>query len=139
MSNLVYTQVGQNYRKARGFSNFNSRNVVFYAVYLLPKNPNFVEDYTATPQVPNSEFAQVLQTVAFAGVELFFIGEPSYKAPNILAFVIGVNSDTSNMGDAAIAPGVFAALNLISALTNAGWDNEVIRMVPDYQSIHVPA
>lgn len=138
MSNLVYTQVGQNYRKARGFSNFNSRNVVFYAVYLLPKNPNFVEDYTATPQVPNSEFAQVLQTVAFAGVELFFIGEPSYKAPNIPAFVIGVNSDTSNMGEVEVDPGVFFAENLMSALSNAGWDNEIERMVTGYNSIYAP-
>jgi hypothetical protein len=137
MSDLVYTQVGQNYRKAKGFSNFNSRNVVFYTVYLLPKGPNFVEDYQAVPQVPNNEFVQILQTIAFAGIELFFIGEPAYLM-GATAFIIGVNSDTSNMGDVEVSPGVFIAENLGSALYNAGWENEVVRMVTSYQSIQVP-
>jgi hypothetical protein len=139
MSDLVYTQVGRNYRKAQGFSNFNSRNVVFYTVYLLPKGPNFVEDYQATPQKPNCEFAQMLQTIAFAGVELFFIGEPAYiSGPGYPGFIIGVNTDTSNMGDTEYAPGVFISNNLILALDNAGWPNYVVRMETHYQSIDVP-
>ena len=134
-SDLTYTSVAKNYLKAKGFSNFNSRNVVFYTVYIGAHNPGFVEDYQATPQVPNNEFVQVLQTIAFAGVELFFIGEPAYVAEGIPAFIIGVNSDTSNMGDVEVDPGVFIAENLTSALGNAGWMNEVVRMVTHYQSI----
>ena len=142
MSDLMYSPFAHNYRKAQGFSNFNSRNVVFYSVYLLPKNPGFVTDYQATPQVPNSEFAQVLQTIAFAGVELFFIGEPSDNfptGPGAIAFVIGVNSDTSNMGDVEIDPDVYASYVLGSALYNAGWDNMIIRMNVGHDSIYSPA
>lgn len=136
MSDLMYSSFAQNYRKAQGFSNFNSRNVVFYTVYLESKNPQFVEDYQG--KVPNSEFAQILQTIAFAGVELFFIGEPDYTGPGDVAFVIGVNSDTANMGDEEVNPGVFASLALMVALFKAGWPNEIIRMNTGHDSIHVP-
>jgi hypothetical protein len=142
MSDLMYSSFAHNYRKAQGFSNFESRNVVFYTVYLAPKNPGFLADYQADPQVPNSEFAQVLQTIAFAGVELFFIGEPSDQFPTgpgpEIAFVIGVNSDTSNMGDVEIDPDVYAAEGLGSALGNAGWMNMIVRMNVGHNAIYAP-
>jgi len=142
MSDLMYSSFAQNYRKAQGFSNFESRNVVFYTVYVAPKNTGFLADYEATPQVPNCEFAQVIQTIGFAGVELFFIGEPSDLFPTgpgpAIAFVIGVNSDTSNMGDEEVDPGVFESLVLEVALAKAGWMNNVVRMNIGHDSIYSP-
>lgn len=136
MSNLTDTQLGQNYRRAQGFSNFNSRNVVFYTVYFAPKTMSFFDDYNNN--TANNEFSQLLQTIAFAGIELFFIGRPGEFMGGV-AIIIGVNSDTSNMGDFEVSPGIFLAGNLNSALNNANWMSYVLRNVVDHDSIHSPS
>lgn len=134
MSDLTNSQVGQNYRKARGFSNFNSRNVVFYTVYFAPKTMSWLDDYNNNVQ--NNEFSQLVSTIAFAGVELFFLGAPASNDMGGPAFIIGVNTDTSNMGDSQPAP--IVAENLTSALANAGWMNYVVRNIVGYRSISSP-